>query len=415
MRNLASDPFGSGPTQASVIIHRKHLYRIVIVFASIASVLATTAPAQAYQSHWILENISGPTARYGAVEASVPWLGPGFNDWSNSALLFGGCADPNGSTTNPCSASKASSETWVYSFDSNTWTQQFPAHHPGARIGAAMMYDPGTGHVILFGGISGGEPGTLNSETWSWDGTDWTQLTPAHNPSARVWASFGTEAGSLSSRPVMFGGCIKVDSFNNCRDTSYPGNQTQQILAALQGDTWRWEVTAGVGDWVQYSPVTAPSARQAAAGSQTPQGYVAVFGGVGDLYVVGQGDTYNYLQDLWKWNGDTTTWTLVSATGGPSARAGSSAGPAQYNGIGSGTYLMITGGGNSATNLFAETWFFDENLTTWTKCGSSCQVPTAARALSAMAPDGDNVTELMFGGIKNDNASSYADTYRFPA
>ncbi len=45
-----------------------------------------------------------------------------------------------------------------------------------------MTYDAATGTVLLFGGRVNG---TVLSDTWSWDGTTWTQLTPATSPAAR--------------------------------------------------------------------------------------------------------------------------------------------------------------------------------------------------------------------------------------
>ena len=37
-----------------------------------------------------------------------------------------------------------------------------------------------TGSVALFGGLGSG--GTFLADTWTWDGTDWTQQTPRPAP-----------------------------------------------------------------------------------------------------------------------------------------------------------------------------------------------------------------------------------------
>jgi hypothetical protein len=44
-------------------------------------------------------------------------------------------------------------DTWTW--DGTTWTQQRLAAHPPARSYAAMAYDPAPGTVVLFGGGSG--------------------------------------------------------------------------------------------------------------------------------------------------------------------------------------------------------------------------------------------------------------------
>ena len=40
--------------------------------------------------------------------------------------------------------------------------------------------------LVLFGGYDG-----VNqlADTWSWDGNDWTQVTPVHSPPKRAWAA----------------------------------------------------------------------------------------------------------------------------------------------------------------------------------------------------------------------------------
>jgi hypothetical protein len=72
---------------------------------------------------------------------------------TGNIVLFGG-ANPRG---DPLGG------TWVW--DGSTWTEQSPATSPPARIDAAMAYDGATGNVVLFGGqfIS-----QLFNDTWTW-------------------------------------------------------------------------------------------------------------------------------------------------------------------------------------------------------------------------------------------------------
>jgi hypothetical protein len=63
-----------------------------------------------------------------------------------------------------------------------------------------MDYDPATGNMVLFGGVGGGY---LN-DTWTWDGTTWTEQTPATSPSARYVASMAYDPATGDM--VLFGG-----------------------------------------------------------------------------------------------------------------------------------------------------------------------------------------------------------------
>jgi hypothetical protein len=71
-------------------------------------------------------------------------------------------------------------ETWTW--DGGDWAAQSGAS-PAKRIGYALAYDPITKTDVLFGGGPGGGPNPLFSDTWSWNGTNWTQLQPVHSPS----------------------------------------------------------------------------------------------------------------------------------------------------------------------------------------------------------------------------------------
>ena len=72
--------------------------------------------------------------------------------------------------------------TWTW--DGTTWTKQQPTATPSPRTGAAMVYDPATSQLLLFGGSSHSGTGYLG-DTWAWNGTTWTQLNPATSPPGR--------------------------------------------------------------------------------------------------------------------------------------------------------------------------------------------------------------------------------------
>ncbi len=98
-------------------------------------------------------------------------------------------------------------DTWAYDYDSNTWTELNPPTAPSPRggIGQGMVYDPGGGVVILFGGVDARTEQT-NNETWTFDYASniWTLLTPATAPCPRAW--HGMVYVEATGKTVLFGG-----------------------------------------------------------------------------------------------------------------------------------------------------------------------------------------------------------------
>ena len=64
-----------------------------------------------------------------------------------------------------------------------------------------MAYDAATSTVVLFGGYTGTK--YLN-DTWSWNGTAWSQLSPGTSPGIRAFTSVAYDAPR--STILVFGG-----------------------------------------------------------------------------------------------------------------------------------------------------------------------------------------------------------------
>ena len=98
------------------------------------------------------------------------------------------------------------SDTWEW--DGNAWTDVTPSGantSPSGRFGHALAYDSARGRVVLFGG----EDSSFNrlSDTWEWDGTAWTDVTPSGaNPSPLARAGHALAYDSARGRVVLFGG-----------------------------------------------------------------------------------------------------------------------------------------------------------------------------------------------------------------
>jgi hypothetical protein len=66
-------------------------------------------------------------------------------------------------------------DTWLW--DSASWVEQHPLHHPAGRANFGMAYDEIRQQIILFGGQT--HLVVDPTESWVWDGLNWTQL-PTH-------------------------------------------------------------------------------------------------------------------------------------------------------------------------------------------------------------------------------------------
>ena len=134
--------------------------------------------------------------------------------------------------------------------------------------------------LVLFGGGTGS---AYLADTWTWDGTAWTQLSVT-GPSARAYSAMAP----LGDKLVLFGGAC------------YGGGCVDPSGWAEFSDTWTWDGTA----WTELS-VTGPSGRGQ-----------AVMAPLGDkLVLYGGTNSTGVLSDTWMWDG--TAWTQLNVSGPP--------------------------------------------------------------------------------------------------
>ncbi|MEB2322151.1 MAG: hypothetical protein OZ921_06535 [Sorangiineae bacterium] len=171
-------------------------------------------------------------------------------------------------------------DTWEWDGAAKTWTQLTPAAPPAARGGHAMTYDAARGKVVLMGGFSSA-PGTGSfDDTWEWDGSSWTNVSPGPSPPAR--SSHAVAYDVARERVLLFGGFVS---------------------GVALADTWEWDGAA----WTQASPASSPPARgHLALADDLARQRVVLFGGFG-----GSG----WLADTWEWNG--ATWANVTPASSP--------------------------------------------------------------------------------------------------
>jgi hypothetical protein len=262
-----------------------------------------------------------------------------FDAATGQVVLFGGL-----------SGGAVSGDTWVW--NGTDWTQQFPAHSPSARQLAPTAFDMATGQLVLFGGVSDLSGTVVLGDTWVWNGTDWTQQSPAHTPPARDFASMAFDAAT--GQVVLFGG--------------FSGS-------AVLGDTWVWNGT----DWTQQSPAHSPPARDhASMAFDAATGQLVLFGGPTGSAVLG---------DTWVWNG--TDWTQQFPAHSPSPRED----PPMAFDAATGQ-LVLFGGLDAAGHFPVDTWVW--NGTDWTQQFPAHTPP--GRVSASIAFDTATGQLVLFGG-----------------
>jgi hypothetical protein len=176
---------------------------------------------------WTLMTADGaagsPPARS---QAGVTW------DFGRNRLVVFGGSDAAGTELG---------DTWEWDPSTNVWTDVTPVGpSPSARTYTAITFDPRTGTILLFGGLDAA--GTHLDDTWSFDGTSWTQLSPIGSlPPARRQHHLVTRLDFADV--VLFGG----------------QDATLSSPANWRVDTWTWDGRS----WTQVPTSTRPNAQVA--------------------------------------------------------------------------------------------------------------------------------------------------------
>lgn len=232
-------------------------------------------------------------------------------------------------------------ETWLY--DGTTFTQLSPTTAPPPRWGHRMVYDSRRARIVAFGGRSPTTTANAN-DTWEFDGVDWQQVVTAASPTARAF--YGMAYDSRRGRTVMYGA---QSGFPN-------GNQT-----------WEYDGTT----WVQVTtPTTPPGVESPALAFDKARGVTVMFGGYN---AVSPGTMYD---STWEYDG--VDWTQRQIANPPIARYRAGIDYDEVRGR-----VVLYGGFGNATAL-QDTWEYDGN--TWTQVATGG--PTrSTEAFFAYAPN----------------------------
>lgn len=265
------------------------------------------------------------------------------------------------------------------------WTLTAPASSPSQRRLGACAYDAPSNRLIFYGGVSP-TPSVILPQTWSWNGTLWTQL----NPTGGTLGRWGHQLvrNLQNNRLVTFGGrsptlsgfandtqewtgtawttvpTVNAPSaryaygmaFDSARNVVvlFGGRTNTQTLA----DTWEYD---GI-NWTQRNPAVAPSPRQELAMAYDASlARTIVFGGYDQ-------DTNTVLGDTWEYNG--TDWAQKAPAASPAARY---RGASYYD---STRLRVVVFGGYDGTTIRND--MFEYTGDTWTTTAQGTTLPTAS-------------------------------------
>ncbi len=238
-------------------------------------------------------------------------------------------------------------DTWTW--NGTVWTQKIVANAPPPRFGAAMVYDTVRQVVVLFGGFV--PSGQDTNDLWEWNGSSWTQRVVLNAPSPRgAHRMVFDEARGVT---VLYGGY------------STPSTSTVS-------DTWTWDGTA----WSAGPNPGGP-------GSLCDNLFVydsnrqrtVLFGGLRIAAAV-QTD----LAQTWEWDG--TVWSQRTPATSPSARS------SMANGfVPSGAGRVVCAGGATSTGTQFGTTFAMQPTTPATvqSFGTGCPTTAGAVQLNAVS------------------------------
>ncbi len=198
-------------------------------------------------------------------------------------------------------------ETWEW--DGTTWVRPMPAVSPPKRSNASMTFDPFRSRTVLYGGtyvVNGAS--ASRGDTWEWDGTTWTERTPALSPPP---GGYFTMAFDVAKRRSVLVAGAQTWEWDGASWTRRPGS----LVARLDGEasvawdsarrqvvtftaipppaeTWLWSAAG----WSSVTPAVSPTPRwRHEVAYDSARQRVVLYGGAGNGTRV----------DTWEWDGSS--------------------------------------------------------------------------------------------------------------
>jgi hypothetical protein len=238
-------------------------------------------------------------------------------------------------------------DTWTW--NGTTWTERQSSSAPSPRFGHGMAYDAARRQTLLFGGTNANR---YFDDTWTWDGTAWTKQHPAVSPPGG--AAFAMVYDAAIRQVLVFMG------------------------EGLSAVPWAWDGR----NWRQLSASTLPAWREREGFAYDGAGHqTLMFGGESCV-------EYCILYDqTWTWNG--ADWTQQAPTTNPGQISFTSMAYDVTR-----RRVVLFGGQLKGLCCFGDTWNWDGR--SWQKM--SPQDAPSPREGMAMAWDSARRQVVLFGG-----------------
>ncbi|MHA2081939.1 MAG: Kelch repeat-containing protein [Candidatus Thorarchaeota archaeon] len=267
-------------------------------------------------------------------------------------VVFGGMHD--------LSTLESLNDTWIFDYNTNNWTELFPASTPGARRAHGIAYDIESDKIVMFGGRD-----AYDNRTWVYDPAtnEWQAMSPAFSPSAR--SEHKMVYDSESDRIILFGGHHVV------------GNNH-----SFFSDTWAYSYNSDT--WENLTDSTHPSGRAAYSFAYDSESDRAIlFGGATESAAYG---------DFWLLDYNTHTWIEVSPFGPCCSIVPSPPERGRHNAAydTESDRVVIYGGtfgGINSNDLitYGKTWAYDLNDNSWAQM--TPLPPTTSTPTSTTTPE----------------------------
>jgi len=221
---------------------------------------------------------------------------------------------------------------------------------PSPREGAAVAYDPTSGSVLMYGG----DNGTVTfGDTWSWDGSGWSELNPPSSPPPLTQATMAYDP--QSQRAVLSGG-----------SSGPSGAPASAGSWEASGSTWTWDGAT----WAAAPRGDLPAA---VAGD-----VMATDTASGQLILVTGLDGTCSPPSTWRWTAGTWTQLHLAASPSPAGLGKLAYDPSSRRLV---LYTAPTGQcpAAAASPPLAEAWSWDGS--TWSLSGAMTQLPTSSDSL----------------------------------
>lgn len=300
---------------------------------------------------------------------------------------------------------------------------------PGARTGSSFWKD-NTGQFWLHGGegVDGiGNSGYLN-DLWRLNpvSTHWTYI-KGDNVIGQI-SVFGTQGNAASANKPSgrTGAAHWTDNNGNLWMFGGYGFDGTSGLGYIN-DLWKYDIASNMWTWhkgsttvnaaAAYGTVGVSSSTNNPGGRKNAQTWVA---NNGDLYLfggygIGSGASFGSLNDLWKYDINTNTWTWLGGsnsadqfgvygtlnTAAPSNQPGARAGASVWKDQ-SGNFWMLGGDGFDAAtptkSYLNDFWMYSTSTSMWTWKGGSNTVTQAGNYGTIGVASASNMPGCRVGG-----------------